>query len=310
MPDSFPTIGWGPAPFDERDLDALLSGHMADLPPALYQVADALIALHAPPTRAELGSEAAIMAEFSALAEIGAFRPGGAAWAHTDGKEHTLVLPALTPDDVARGRRMRHRGRQASRSVSWRAGALMGAAAAAVILIVAVFSGSLRGSMERLAHLSTSSPTAHHTVGGSASQGVAATSAAPERTASRKPMSAAHSTTPQSQASTLCDAWLDDFAHAPHARWGAELSLFWQISRLAGGPDHVFAYCAPYARNMFPHGIPGGFFPGGKNSHGRGKKPHPGGVGHDGQRGSQGQSLTDPGSASGNGKAASPSGQQ
>jgi hypothetical protein len=84
MPDSFPPPPWGSAPFDERDLDALLaagtpltgstgpsgdtgpSGHAAAVPPALRQVADTLSALRAAPSPAELRGEAAIRAEFRA----------------------------------------------------------------------------------------------------------------------------------------------------------------------------------------------------------------------------------------------------
>ena len=45
MPDSFPPPGWGPAPFDERDLDAVLAGKTADVPVALHPVVDVLAAL-------------------------------------------------------------------------------------------------------------------------------------------------------------------------------------------------------------------------------------------------------------------------
>ena len=38
MPDSILPPWWGPAPFDERDLDAVLSGEMTDIPAVLRPV--------------------------------------------------------------------------------------------------------------------------------------------------------------------------------------------------------------------------------------------------------------------------------
>ena len=60
MPDSLPPPGWGPAPFDERDLDAVLAGKTADVPVALRPVADALAALRAGPVAAELYGEVSL----------------------------------------------------------------------------------------------------------------------------------------------------------------------------------------------------------------------------------------------------------
>src|SRR5215472_7821006 len=68
--------GGGPVSFDERDLDAVLSGEPTDIPVVLRPVADVLAALQAAPTPAELGGQAVIMAEFRALAE---FRAAGLA---------------------------------------------------------------------------------------------------------------------------------------------------------------------------------------------------------------------------------------
>ncbi|HEY1705911.1 MAG TPA: hypothetical protein VGG75_40020 [Trebonia sp.] len=66
MPDSFHPGPWGHQPFDERDLDALLGGNVTDVPVALRPVADALDALVAAPSPAELRGEAAIRAQFLA----------------------------------------------------------------------------------------------------------------------------------------------------------------------------------------------------------------------------------------------------
>ena len=76
MPDSLLPPGWGFAPFDERDLDAVLSGKTADVPVALRPVADVLASLRAGPVPAELYGEANAMAEFRALGLGQAGRPG------------------------------------------------------------------------------------------------------------------------------------------------------------------------------------------------------------------------------------------
>ena len=102
MPDSFPPLTWGP-PFDERNLDALLSGHLADTPSALRQVADALAALRAAPTPAELTGEAAARAEFRALADSLALGLDEAA--RTDGHPYAEVLSALALDGTGRAPR-------------------------------------------------------------------------------------------------------------------------------------------------------------------------------------------------------------
>ncbi|MFY9867691.1 MAG: hypothetical protein WAK58_28120, partial [Trebonia sp.] len=102
MPDSLLPPGWGFAPFDERDLDAVLSGKTADVPVALRPVADVLASLRAGPVPAELYGEANAMAEFRALGLGQAGRPGS-----------TMLLEALPAGSRARsGRRpARHRVR-------------------------------------------------------------------------------------------------------------------------------------------------------------------------------------------------------
>src|SRR5215469_1821349 len=101
MPDSPLPPWWGPAPFDERDLDAVLSGEAIDIPVALRPVADALAALQAAPMPAELRGQATIMAEFRALAE---FRTTGLGQDRRAGvPAHTLVLSG--PQERLRHRR-------------------------------------------------------------------------------------------------------------------------------------------------------------------------------------------------------------
>ena len=98
MPDSQLPPHWGPA-YDERDLDALLSGQTGSTPPALRPVESTLAALRADATGRELAREAAARAAFRAFAPA---RPSVAPTAWTTGPEpaavsaHTLVLPRPT----------------------------------------------------------------------------------------------------------------------------------------------------------------------------------------------------------------------
>lgn len=243
-------MSWGPPPFEERDFDALLSGYTADVPPGLRQVADALAALRAGPTRAELRGEAAIMAEFSA---------------QSGGQEHTLVLP-LTMPDGARRRKARHRVRRPPRPKSLRAGALMGAAAAAILVTVVVFSGGLPGSVEHLA--GTASPSvSSHAEHDSGSSNVQSTAAATEPAGSPAQVHPASPLPSPPQLKGLCHTYFGYFAHSePRSKWAAERALFMHISKLVGGADHVFADCGPYIHDLFPHGTPW-FFPPIPDSH-------------------------------------------
>jgi hypothetical protein len=309
MPVNTPPFGWGPASFDERDLDNLLSGRLADTPPALRQVADALIALNAAPAPAEMAGEAAIMAEFSALAGL---QPSGHGDASPGGQAHTLVLP-VPPPGVARKRGARHRGRRrrTGRPAGWQAGALLGVAAAAAIVMIIAFGGILPSPIKSRAH--TPSPlAARASVSSSGSQNVAAKSAAPvPPSPSHRP--ATHPATAQSpQGRTLCRTWFADFGHPqPHSKWAAEWALFTQISKLAGGPGNVFMYCRPVVQGMFPHRNPW-FYDGDKGS----RQGDQGGSGNN-DSGSDGSGITGssdtgsggtgpagqgPGTSNGNGK--------
>ena len=142
MPDSLLPPGWGFAPFDERDLDAVLSGKTADVPVALRPVADVLASLRAGPVPAELYGEANAMAEFRALGLGQAGRPAP-----------TMLLEALPAGSRARsGRRpARHRVRPARRHPLRRAilrpAALFGAVAAAVIVVAVLVTGNFVGPL-------------------------------------------------------------------------------------------------------------------------------------------------------------------
>ena len=152
MPDSLLPPGWGFAPFDERDLDAVLSGKTADVPVALRPVADVLASLRAGPVPAELYGEANAMAEFRALGLGQAGRPAP-----------TMLLEALPAGSRARsGRRpARHRVRPARRHPLRRAilrpAVLSAVAAAAVIVVAVLVTGNFVGPFRDIAHMASPS---------------------------------------------------------------------------------------------------------------------------------------------------------
>jgi hypothetical protein len=264
MPDSPLPPWWGPAPFEERDLDAVLSGEMTDIPVALRPVADTLAALQAAPMPAELRGEATIMAEFRALAE---FRAAGLGQDGRAGDPAQTLVLSVPPEGLARRRAPRHRARRRTAPVTnWRAGTLMSAAAVAVVVLAFVLTGFVPGPIQRLTHLGTPAartPSAAQNAGGnSSSPKVEATSASKEPTA--HPTAGGSATPQQSQASGLCHAFYDFVKHpVSSAGLKRETSLFNQLSKLAGSssPPRVAGYCAQYMGDLFPHGslphIPG-----------------------------------------------------
>src|SRR5215469_11823996 len=140
MPDSPLPPWWGPAPFDERDLDAVLSGEMTDIPVALRPVADALAALQVAPMPAELRGQAIIMAEFRALTE---FRAAALAQDGRAGDAARTLALFVPPEHPARRSAPRHRGRRRTTpAASWRVGTLIGAAATVVVLAAVVLAGT------------------------------------------------------------------------------------------------------------------------------------------------------------------------
>jgi hypothetical protein len=271
MPDSFPPPSWGPAPFDERDLDAVLSGETADIPLALRPVADTLAVLRgAAPTPAELRGEAAAMAEYRAL-RLG--QPGRPA-----GRAQTLEFPAV-PDGRPPRRAARHRARRRPMpSVSRRAGALMGVAAAVLIGAVVV-SGSLPGPIERITHLgrtSSAPPSASPSSGGNP-QNTGATPTKPAVTADPTPTRSR--VVPPSAplpvpASKLCQEYYGNFMHPERVDWTAQRLLYKQLRKLADSSDpwRVFGYCEQYLSNV-PHYDAPGTGPEGPGSKSEGKGP-------------------------------------
>jgi hypothetical protein len=266
MPDSFPPSGWGPPPFDERDLEALLCGDTTETPVALRQVADALAALRAAPTQSELTGESVARAEFRALVlDEGA---------RTDGLPYAQVLSALTLDGPHRpparhkGRPVRRRPRGTTRPVSRRGGALLGAGVLVLAVAVIALTGTLPGPFHGLVRStaeSTSAGTATRSRPTSLSQSVSGTGTAaptPHRTPpSRVTPSPSPSHTSPGQARTgpsgYCRNYYGYFQHSRPGEWSrAEAARLQQLKTLAGGYSHVYAYCASYLGTLFPYGMP------------------------------------------------------
>jgi hypothetical protein len=280
MPDSFPPPTWGP-PFDERALDALLSGYLADTPPALRQVADALTALCAAPTPAELTGEAAARAEFRALAETLGFGLDEAV--RTDGHPYAEVLSALAMEGAsrppARHRSIRgargaggggparpHRARPPGRRLNRRGGVLVAVAGAAVIMALISLTGSLPGPIHPLERFSAAGKSSPSPSANSGSQNVQARSAArdpsPKATLSHSP-SVTHSASAlspaQIQANEFCRALYVYFLPSrPHVDYEAEIAAYQKVAQLAGDPANfdVNNFCGKYVQGIFPHGLP------------------------------------------------------
>jgi hypothetical protein len=254
MPDSLPPSGWGPAPFDERDLDAVLAGKTADVPVVLRPVADALATLRAGPAAAELYGEANAMAEFRALGLGQAGRPAA-----------TMLLEVRPAGARTRpGRRpARHRVRPARRHPLRRAvlrpAVLSTVAAAAVIVAAVLVTGSFAGSLRAIAHMASPSAGASFSkssTGHSTAPRVETTSAGLETTA---PPSAAESTaSAQSVLSNSCRAYYSYFKYPEGlSSWATQPLLWDQLTKLVGTDNWLTVYqdCAPYVKDLFPGGI-------------------------------------------------------
>jgi hypothetical protein len=254
MPDSLLPPGWGFAPFDERDLDAVLSGKTADIPVALRPVADVLGSLRAGPVPAELYGEANAMAEFRALGLGQAARPAP-----------TMLLEALPAGSRARPGRQpaRHRVRPARRHrllrATLRPAVLSAAAAVAVIVVAVLVTGSFAVPLRDIAHMASPSAGASFPkgpTGRSAAPRVETGSAGRETTA---PPSVAHSTaSAQSVLSNSCRTYYSYFKHPEGlSSWVTEASLWDQLTKLVGTRNwlKVSQDCAPYVKDLFP-GVP------------------------------------------------------
>jgi hypothetical protein len=255
MPDSLPPPSWGPAPFDERDLDAVLAGKTADIPVALRPVADVLTALRAGPVPAELYGEANAMAEFRAL---------GLGHERQAGQTPTMLLEAL-PNGQRAGRpgrpparhRVRPGRRHPVRGAVLRPAMLSALAAAAVIVLAVLVTGNFAASFRDIAHMANPSAdtrSSASSTGHSSAPRVETSSAGLETT---PPPSAAYSTTPaQPTPSEICRAYYSYYRHPEGlSAWATEESLWDQLTKLARSDNWftVYQYCSPYVKDLFPY---------------------------------------------------------
>jgi hypothetical protein len=251
MPDSPLPPSWGPAPFDERDLDAVLSGDTTDIPVALRPVADTLAALAAAPMPGELRGQAIIMAEFRALAE---FRAAGLAQGGRTGNQAQTLVLSGPQERLASRRAPRHRGRRRTApAANWRAGTLISAAAVAAVVLAVVLTGNVPGPFHHSGNPSASTSSATRDAGGnSSSPKVEATSASKEPTA--HPTAGGSATPQQVEAISLCRAvygFIKD--PGPSAGWKQEATRLRQLIKLVGGLRQVPTYCAQYVSDLFPY---------------------------------------------------------
>jgi hypothetical protein len=230
MSDS-PLQTWGSAPYDERDLDAVLSGEFANAPDALRPVADTLAALCGPPAQAELDAEAAARAAFRT---------------HAGGELVTRIPRARTVDDGSRPRSHRHR-RRVSPRVRWQAVALIGGAAAAVAFVAlsGVLSG--HGGQQGTSQDPAASTTARQSATGSPKSGVLGSGATshPTPTVSVGHQSATTpaASVPAPDPKTLCKEYFGFLQHSTGHKSEAEDDNLKQLSRLAHGKPRVYGYC-------------------------------------------------------------------
>ena len=314
MPDSQVPPIWGPA-YDERDLDALLSGETGSTPAALQPVESTLAALRAAATPRELSDEAVARATFRAFAPapLTTAAPTAAPLPWTAGAEpaavtsHTLVLPPA--DGRPRlGARHRHR-RPAARSARKPRIAVTGIAAAALV-VVALVAGALTGSIGELTSFGRqpagASASARATGQSPGSQGTLVKGAASEPPQSPKPTVSATPATPRPTADprSLCREYFEYAGHPGPGGQAAWITLQGQLSKLAGGASlgKIYGYCLRNGKGgWLPAGAPAGGpgmtgWPGtgnaGVGAGGQGNQPS--GTGDQGQGGAPGAGLSPP----------------
>ncbi|MGH3248897.1 MAG: hypothetical protein ACRDOI_22215 [Trebonia sp.] len=232
MSDSLPPNG-GPDPDDRWDLERVLSGDMVWVPEGMRPVVGTLAALRADPVRADPVGEAAARAAFREIMSAG------------EGGPHAATRPLYAP---------RHSRRRPLRLGRWPSKALVGAAAAVVmvggIALAGTFSGAGRhqGPSERSTGAAASSTPKS---GGShaGANGLEGTGATKEPTARSTPSASASGQSaagpgPDSGPGALCHQYLA-FVMRPgsSADVAAEWDNYRQLSQLAGGSGKIGYYC-------------------------------------------------------------------
>jgi len=256
MPDSLPPPD-GPAPYDERDLYALLSDRTAGVPEPLVPVARALDALCAAPVPAELDGEAAARAAFRLLTVPGEGRPGQTAASQAGGAA-MLMRPARQAGGPPAVVRHSHRRPRVRRQGPWQAMALAGTAAAAVVAVgVMALAGAFSGPGGHQEPPGHPAAPAAESSGRSTSQVFGA--GAKDKTASPAPSA---STTPEAAGpAELCSQYFAFIARPGRpSGWAAEDYIVRRLTGLAGSVWNINAYC--YAQLGEPDPAPPGSFPG------------------------------------------------
>ena len=289
MPENQLPPTWGPA-YDERDLDALLSGDTASLPEALLPLAGTLTALHARPAQDELAGEADARAVFRRFAQdAGSWAPG----AEHGTVPHTLVLHR-PHEDRAQRHTPRHRRRHAGGGLHRPLTIVAGAAAAVVVVAGVALAGLLPGPIRHF------SPFVHPPANPSAvATGTAQASMTPSVDGSGSkapvirptPLSSGNPVT-TTNPGALCREYYAFFQHPqPKSAWTGELAIWQKLDRLAKGPWQVYSFCLKYVGFGFwdNHGTTA--------SPPQGSNPWPAGNAGSSGNGSAGQ----PGNGTGNG---------
>jgi hypothetical protein len=260
MPDSQPTPPWGLA-YDERDLDALLSGDGPGTPAALRPVEGTLAALQASGTPRELSNEAAARAAYRAFwpgsQPFGSHPsfplPAAASGPHPGVSAHTLILPAADGRSRPPSRHRHRRPRPAS-SGRRRPGLVLTGAGAAALVVVAVVTGALTGSIGKLTSFGHQpagvSASALATGRGPGSQGEMATGAARDRVSAQRPspkpkptVSAPPAPHPTPDPGTLCREYFGYLLHPTPAGRTAWVTERGQLAKLAGDQSQIAQYC-------------------------------------------------------------------
>jgi hypothetical protein len=262
MPDSLLPIQ-GPASRRERDLDSLLSGEAGYPAVVLGPVAAVLGALRGAPVPDELDGEQAARAAFRLFVLPAAGSPA--------------ELPRTIASAGPRHRRARpgRPRRRASRPGHLQVMAVVGSAAAAVIIGAAALAGAFSGPGGHQGPAGPSSAqAAADTSNGHATSPVlegGGHSVPPARPTHRPDTSQPTAASPQE----LCRQYVNFRMHpGPPANWPAENATIQRLSSLAGGPLRINGYCAERLGAAGPG--PGPDHQGGAEAPGSGSQPGPG----------------------------------
>jgi hypothetical protein len=272
-----PSPSWGPASYDDRDLDAVLSGELAGLPEPLLPVAGALAALCAAPARAELAGEAAARAMFrehAAALPVERARPAAPA----GGLLHRIP-PARAADDLPRPRPHSHRHRRPPGRLGgrrrWQAVALLGGGAAAAVAVAAyagVFSGP--GSQHVAAPgVAVTTARAQEPASGAAKPPILNGGGSKEPSPSPTPSASGQpgaSSAQSDQAAALCREFFK-LLTSSDARGSAARDDYQRLAKMADGQS-VVNYCAGFGvgwgNPVYRYPSDRGWGPGGHSGYG------------------------------------------